>query len=196
MVREDLRRTTDDGQRTNLPLHWAKGLTIVPAQLIPEQSEQRPLEAIPVLNHWVRGTLLGLTAGLVVVFAVAAWVNPYDATGRALLMATHRQLGLPPCTFYVLTGGYPCPSCGMTTSFALLMHGDLWNSLRANAVGTALGLFCALLIPWSLICAIRGRTYFISSFERALTKVVLAFLTLMLARWGAVLLMIWAGWQG
>lgn len=168
----------------------------MPAHLIPQQSEQRPLEAIPVLNNWVRGTLLGLTAGLVLVFAVAAWLNPYDGSGHALLMETHRQLGLPPCTFYLLSGGYPCPSCGMTTSFALLMHGDLRNSLRANAVGTVLALFCAFLIPWNLVCAIRGRTYFIRSFERALTKVVLAFLTLMLARWGAVLLMIWAGWRG
>ena len=122
----------------------------MPAHLIPDQREQRPLEAIPVLNNWVRVTLLGLTAGLVIVFAVAAWLNPYDADGQALQMETHRQLGLPPCTFYVLTGGLPCPSCGMTTSFALLMHGDVWNSLQANAAGTLLALLGLAFIPWSL----------------------------------------------
>ena len=50
-------------------------------------------------------------------------------------METHRQLGLPPCTFKEMTG-LPCPSCGMTSSFALLVRGDVMNSLRANAVGT------------------------------------------------------------
>ena len=35
-------------------------------------------------------------------------------------MGTHQQLGLPPCNFVTLTG-YPCPACGMTTSFALLV---------------------------------------------------------------------------
>ena len=170
-------------------------MTIVPAHLVPEQRLPRALKAIPVLGNWVRGTLLGVTAGLVVVFAVAAWLDPYDANGQAHTMETHRQLGLPPCTFYTITGGLPCPSCGMTTSFALLMHGDVGNSLRANAVGTVLALFGLALIPWNLACAVRGRTYFIRSLERALTKIVLAFLTLMLVRWGVVLLVIWAGWK-
>src|SRR5206468_4474542 len=93
-------RTKDVGRRTNLPLHSEMGLAIVPAHLIPEQREQCALQAIPVLHNWVRGTLLGIAAGLVIVFAVAAWLDPYDADGQALRMATHRQLGLPPCTFY------------------------------------------------------------------------------------------------
>lgn len=167
----------------------------MPAHLIPEQHERRTLRAVPALGPWVRGTLLGIAAGLVVVFAVAAWLDPYDATGRALTMETHRQLGMPPCTFYTLTGGLPCPSCGMTTSFALLVRGDVWNSMRANAVGTLLAAFCLALVPWSLACAVYGRTYFIQSFERALTKLVLAFLTLLLVRWAAVVLVIWAGWR-
>jgi hypothetical protein len=171
------------------------GLAIVPAHLLTENQRPRPPETVPALGPWVRGTLLGLTGGLVVVFALAAWLDPYDASGRPLRMESHRQLGLPPCTFYTVTGGFPCPSCGMTTSFALLMHGDLGNSLRANAAGTLLALFCLALIPWNVACAVRGRTYFIRSIEQALTRIVLVFLTLMLVRWGIVLLMIWAGWK-
>jgi hypothetical protein len=105
-------------------------------------------------------------------------------------METHTQIGLPPCTFKRMFG-VPCPSCGMTTSFALLMHGDPANSLRANAVGTLLAMFLLALIPWSLVSAVRGRAVFIQSMERALTVVVGVFLVLMLARWLVVLALTW-----
>jgi hypothetical protein len=151
------------------------------------------LEAIPVQSAWVRGTLVGMALALIAVFAVAVWLNPYNEDGSPLRMATHQRLGLPPCTFYVSTGS-PCPSCGMTTSFSLLMHGDVLNSLRANAVGTLLALFCLMLIPWCLGSAVCRRTLFLHSAERALTGVVLVFLSLMLLRWGLVLA--WAWWTG
>jgi hypothetical protein len=151
------------------------------------------LEAIPLLRGWVRGSLTGLALALIAVFAVACWLNPYNADGSPRTLATHQQLGLPPCNFYRFTG-LPCPACGMTTSFSLLMHGDLWNSLRANAVGTLLAGFWLLLIPWCLASAMWQRTLFIRSTERALTLVVLLFLTLMLLRWIIVLGLAW--WTG
>jgi hypothetical protein len=134
------------------------------------------------LARWVRGTLVGISAGLLAIFAVALWIRPYDQYGRPVAMGTHRQIGLPPCTFYALTK-LPCPSCGMTTSFALLVRGDLWSSLRANAVGTLLAAFCLALIPWNVACAVGGRLYFVGSWERVLTRLVTVFLILMLARW-------------
>lgn len=167
----------------------------MPAPLSTLETDQVPLEAVPALNSWVRGCLVGIALGLMAVFAIACWLNPYDASGRPLSMETHRQLGLPPCTFYTLTGGLPCPSCGMTTSFALLARGDVWNSLRANAVGTLLAVFGLVLLPWSLLCAARGRTYFIASMEGALLKIVLAFVVVMLARWAVVVAMYAAGWR-
>src|SRR4051812_44857622 len=87
-------------------------------------------------NKWfVRGVLLTIGLGLVTVFGVAFWLNPYQEDGTPRTQATHRQLGMPPCNFLVLTGK-PCPSCGMTTSFALLVRGDVGASLRANWAGT------------------------------------------------------------
>jgi len=89
--------------------------------------------------------------------------------------------------------GLPCPSCGLTTSFALLMHGDLPNSVRANVVGTVLAVFWLALIPWSLASALRRRLFFVVSVERALTRIVLLFVVLLLTRWLFVLG--GAGWR-
>lgn len=145
-----------------------------------------------MLNRGVRRALLGMAGGLVVVFAVAAWLDPYDEEGRPRHLETHTQIGLPPCTFYQLTG-LPCPSCGLTTSFALLMHGDLPNSVRANVVGTVLAAFWLALIPWSLASALGRRLFFVVSVERALTRIVLLFVVLLLTRWLFVLG--GAGWR-
>jgi hypothetical protein len=79
----------------------------------------------------------------------------------------------------------------MTTSFALLVRGDVTNSLRANSVGTLLALFCALVVPWSILCAWRGRLHWIRQLDTSITVVVGILLLLMLIRWGLV---IWLGW--
>jgi hypothetical protein len=76
----------------------------------------------------------GFAALGITVFLLAALLNPYDGQGRPLSHGTHRQLGLPPCLMKEVTG-LPCPSCGMTTSFSLLMHGDASAAWRANWAG-------------------------------------------------------------
>lgn len=143
----------------------------------------------------MRGALLGIVFGWVVVFVIAARLNPYDASGQPLRMEVHRQLGLPPCSFYTLTGGLPCPSCGMTTSFALLMHGDAVQSLYANAIGTFLAIGGMLMIPWGLVSAWRGRLLGMRSPEYVLTRLVIAFLILMMVRWLFVVAFHYAGWR-
>jgi hypothetical protein len=127
---------------------------------------------------------------LVTVFAIAVRLDPYNEDGTPRRMGTHTELGLPPCTFYQVTG-YPCPSCGMTTSFSFLVRGDVLNSLQANAVGTLLALFCLALVPWGVGCAFGGRLYLVRAVERTITLGVLIFLVLMLLRWGIVLALGW-----
>jgi hypothetical protein len=161
-------------------------LAIVPLSSRPVERFARTPRPGRALTWWGRGALLGFALALAAVFGVAGWVDPYDADGRPLRMATHRQLGLPPCTFYALTG-LPCPSCGMTTSFALLVRGDVRNSLAANAVGTLLAVFCLALVPWALACALRGRLFGVRSLDGALTWFVLVLLALLVGRWAIVL---------
>jgi hypothetical protein len=79
----------------------------------------------------------------------------------------------------------------MTTSFALLVRGDVVNSLRANWVGTLLASFCILLIPWAAGSIVRGQPLFIRSLEKSFLGVIIALLVLMLFRWGIVVLLVW-----
>jgi hypothetical protein len=142
------------------------------------------------MSAWVRGTLLGIAAGLVLVFTTAALLNPYDEQGQPYRMGIHIKLGLQQCAFHWFTG-LPCPSCGMTTSFALLMHGDLVNSLKANSVGTILAVVCLAIIPWTLASVIWKRPLFIVSVEAVLLRIVIGFLVLMMFRWVLVVGLIW-----
>jgi hypothetical protein len=141
----------------------------------------------PRLARWVRGMLVLIALGLAAVLGTAVWLNPYDADGQPRTMATHTQLGLPPCNMVELTGK-PCPACGMTTSFSLLAHGDVRNSLRANWAGTVLALFVTAVVPWAVASAVRGRYYLIRSGEAAVTVIVIGLLVMMLGRWGIVLI--------
>ena len=182
----DLLPANPDPSSVKLGLSSRHGVAIVPSSLSSMERYRLKSREDAKLARWVRGTLVGITVGIGVVFAIALWIRPYDQDGRALLLGTHRQIGLPPCSFYAWTK-LPCPSCGMTTSFALLARGDVWNSLKANAVGTLLAGFCLALVPWSLASAARGRFFFVGSLERALTRLVIAFLVLLLCRWLIVL---------
>jgi hypothetical protein len=171
-------------------------IAIVP----PSQGIRRPKELDwtlepdeePPLPVPVRALLLGIALALGVVFFIAWWLDPYERDDQGRIVAarrqeTHRQLGLPQCSFYYATG-LPCPSCGMTTSFALLMHGDILNSLRANAVGTLLALVGLLTVPWAVVACWRGRPPLVRSIETTVSVVVIVLFGLMLLRWIYVLI--------
>ena len=155
----------------------------------PSTSPSRYRPAGDRLAPWVRGVLVGIVAGLLVVFGIAIKLDPYRDDGSARVMATHQQLGLPPCTFWEVTG-FPCPACGMSTSFALLIRGDVANSVRANWVGTLLAAFCLAVMPWAVFAIVRGRSLFVRSLEKALIGVVIAVLGLAMLRWAVVVVLI------
>lgn len=168
-----------------VPLQRDKVVAIVPAPIILTEQKNRAPRRRSRIRGWVRLILVLVAGGLVAVFAIAAWLNPYK-DGEVWLEETHTQMGFPRCTFKKITG-VPCPSCGMTSSFSLLIHGDPWNSLRANFVGTLLAVFLLVLAPWSLLSALWGRWLWVRDVEQALVRVVVVFVVLLFLRWGLVL---------
>lgn len=168
---------------------------------MPPENTDRDTARLPAARpvaRPVRTNRVGLAArlGLVAValclagvFGLAGRIDPYDPDGTPRRMATHTQLGLPACNFVGWTGR-PCPSCGMSTSFALLVRGDVGASLRANWVGTLIAAAWAGLLAWAVASGLAGRLLFVppGRGELVLTAAVGVFLVLMLGRWAGVLL--------
>lgn len=153
-----------------------------------DDREYRPRRARrpPKLTRSVRALLALMALGFTAVFVIAAYLRPYDESGEPLTMATHTQLGMAPCNMVVMTGK-PCPACGMTTSFALLVHGDVRASLRANWVGTLIALFWMALIPWGVVSVVRGRLWGVRNGELFLAAAVGILVALMVGRWAVIM---------
>ena len=122
--------------------------------------------------------LLGLISlGLLGGFAVAASLPP-DPRG----FGTHRGLGLPPCSIRA-TYGLPCPSCGLTTSFAHFVRGEFPGSIAANLAGFALAALCALAIPWCWVSLVRGRLWGVQNPNGTAITLIAGFLILATGQW-------------
>jgi len=114
-------------------------------------AEPPPLPGI-VEARRERRLAMGFALAGLAVFLVAAVLDPYDASGRPRSRGTHRQLGLPACTLDAVTG-VGCPSCGMTTTFALLMHGDPLAAWRTNWAGCVVAGIAFLGTIWFVAVA-------------------------------------------
>jgi hypothetical protein len=88
---------------------------------------------------------LSFTAMALLLLGISRWLTP-EATGHG----THTQLGLPPCGFLWLTG-WPCPACGLTTSFAHLSRFQLVSALQAHALGPVLFALVAATVPVGVV---------------------------------------------
>jgi len=167
----------------------------------PHPDTPEPERALPVAHPVRRGgaavrtrrivrfVLGAVVVALAAVFVAAFRIDPYDADGTPRTSGTHTQLGMPPCNFAELTGR-PCPNCGMTTSFALLVRGDIRAALRANWAGAVICVLWAGLLVWALVGALKGRVVLIPPHrtEMVFTIGVGVVLALTLGRWAAVLL--------
>lgn len=140
-----------------------------------------------------RGRLLaaGVGLGCLAVLTLAASLAP-SRSG----MGTHqRSLGLPSCNF-LLTTGLPCPSCGMTTSWAWATKGNLVASFYVQPMGTILALMAAACVWGGLYIAATGRPT-----HRLLRLIpnrytLLPLLLLAVLAWGWKILLHLNGWDG
>ncbi|MGC8762139.1 MAG: DUF2752 domain-containing protein [Acidobacteriota bacterium] len=141
-------------------------------------AEERRLAPAPrafsILDHLLYGFSW---LGFAIVLALARWLTP-DPSG----VGTHTALHLPPCTFYTVFHK-PCPSCGMTTAFAWLLHGHPLKALATQPAGVA--VFAAALAYWLYLpLAWRRRRPFDHLFDLKPTlPVLLALIVLILAVW-------------
>lgn len=81
---------------------------------------------------------------------IASSLPPADA-GHG----THEQLGLPACG-WVTAFDRPCPTCGMTTSFALAADARPLAAFATQPAGAALALFTAVVFAGGVHVAASG----------------------------------------
>ena len=124
-----------------------------------------------------RAQYIALSCVSGVVLTIARVVSP-SPNG----FGTHQQLGLPPCFFHKLTG-IPCPTCGMTTSFAHTIRLHFYEAFITQPFGMLACVLMALLIPLSFVLMQRRVSWMKLMTARGSDAVMYALLALFLAGW-------------
>ena len=108
----------------------------------------------PVLQRLTPvGRMIALSVSLACLGLLATAVMlPPNRAG----VATHTALGFDDCQFLVTTG-IPCPSCGMTTSFAWFVRGNFLASLYVQPMGTLLAAAAGMAFWGGLYIATTGK---------------------------------------
>jgi Protein of unknown function (DUF2752) len=129
------------------------------------------------LKWYERLPLVLVGIGLVALLGVSARLTPSPAG-----LGTHHQLGLPECSVRQFVG-IRCPSCGMTTSWAHLVRGQVVAAVKANSGGALLAIVAFAAGPWMLLCGVRGRWLFRPPNEWAVVGVGLAVVVITVIDW-------------
>jgi hypothetical protein len=94
---------------------------------------------------------LAVSAAMLAVLIIAVRLPPNpDGVG------THQAMGFQKCEFMYRTG-LPCPSCGMTTSFAWFVRGNWIASIYVQPMGFVLALLTGGVFWASLYIAVTAR---------------------------------------
>lgn len=107
------------------------------------------LRMTPLLRRLVSAVL---TLGTGAVLAIALYLRPAVEVGHS----THTQLGLGECSFLTLTD-YPCPMCGMTTTFSLMAHLRPLEAIVTQPFGVVLFLLTVAVFSVSLAETVQPR---------------------------------------
>ena len=84
------------------------------------------------------------------VLGFAFWLTP-SASG----MGTHTQLGLPPCS-WIVTMDLPCPTCGYTTAFSNVAHGNFLAAFDSQPFGALACFATAVIFLGGLVVLVTG----------------------------------------
>ena len=115
--------------------------------------------------------------GCVLVAGLAVFLKP-DPRGHG----THAALGFGPCGMLVTTG-YPCPTCGMTTAFAHVVRGHWLRALWVQPAGFVLAVGTLGLAGMSAWTIVRGRWPRVNLGFMTPYRLFLGLLVLLLGSW-------------
>ncbi len=102
------------------------------------------------LSSFERWTAVCVGSVAALTLVVAGMLTP-DTRG----FGTHEQLGLAPCRMLTYLH-VPCPFCGMTTAFALVVRGQVAAAFEAQPAGALVALAAMLTVPAALLMGATG----------------------------------------
>ena len=143
------------------------------------------------VDRFTRNDALGY--GGIAALAGATLVIARALTPAPTGVGTHQQLGLPPCAFLHWTG-FPCPSCGLTTCFALAAHGEFIAAFITQPFGLLAFALTVCALPAALYCLRRRIPWSAVIYARLTNRVMRALLALYLLSWGYKIFAM-RGWQ-
>ncbi|MBI4716919.1 MAG: DUF2752 domain-containing protein [Planctomycetes bacterium] len=153
---------------------------------------RRPITGADAAGHWVplpadvtgaRRAAAVVLAGALTILFVGTQLQP-DARG----LGTHQQLGLAPCALVTVLG-YPCPTCGLTTSVAYAVRGRLLASFQAHPAGLALVMTLGAAAALALQTLMTGRVPSMAVRPSAPLLLAVSALALLLGGWGYKLIL-------
>lgn len=125
-------------------------LNDTPPVVVPASPSVDALHPVEVARRRIAAAVVFVAAASLL--SVAWWLSP-SPNG----FGTHLALGLPPCT-WPARFGVPCPSCGMTTAFALAAKGRLFASFATQPMGCLLAVASGMTLVASAWTLATGRT--------------------------------------
>ncbi|HQY87471.1 MAG TPA: DUF2752 domain-containing protein [Tepidisphaeraceae bacterium] len=143
-------------------------------QTLPIYNINRP---VPKLKWFTRVSAFVIALGCMTVLTIGAILNP-DPSG----METHRQLGLGSCALLQNTG-IPCLTCGMTTAYAHMLHGNVYKSFITQPMGAILCFATGIALWASLYVAATGLPGALWLNRFPTMRQVVVFIALMLSAW-------------
>jgi len=108
---------------------------------------------VPVPTNTTRIIGAAVAVPGLAVLGVAWFITP-----SPLGHGSHTDLGLPACGFFHTTG-IPCMTCGMTTSFAHAVRGELITAIHTQPAGAMMAIATAGAVLIGLYSACTGVSF-------------------------------------